>query len=469
MALKVLLLKRSLEKKKERLEELRSKKSDFDKREKELEVSIDEVNTSEEQQAVEEEVEKFDGEKSAFEKEIEDLEKEIATDEEEIKELEDKNKEGEETVAQKSTQVVEKERGRVMNMTTRKKSFGMTYEERNALVQREDVKTFLTRTRTAIKEKRDITGTELTIPEIMLEMIRDNLDRYSKLINKVNLRKLKGKGRQNILGAIPEGIWMEMVDSLNELTFGFSQVEVDGYKVGGYIPVPNSTIEDSDENLVVIIMDMIAQALGLALDKAIVYGKDNKMPQGIITRLAQSTKPSDWNKKGPEWTDLSITNILKFASASMKGEVLLSKIIELSALPKEDYSNGKMIWLMNKKTKTMIQSKLVTANAAGVFVASMSDSMPIVGGEIITLPFIPEGDIIYGYSSLYLLSERAGANLESSRENQFIEDNTVFRGTARYDGLPVFGEAFCAVNINNVAVTTSIKFAGITEPDTPVA
>jgi len=35
----------------------------------------------------------------------------------------------------------------------------------------------------------------------------------------------------------------------------------------------------------------------------------------------------------------------------------------------------------------------------------------------------------------------------------------VFKGTARYDGQPVFGEGFVIVNINNETPTTSASFA----------
>ena len=60
------------------------------------------------------------------------------------------------------------------------------------------------------------------------------------------MKPVKGKARQNVTGTIPEGVWTEMVGTLNELNFTFSQVEVDGYKVGGFIAIPNSTLEDSD-------------------------------------------------------------------------------------------------------------------------------------------------------------------------------------------------------------------------------
>ena len=43
----------------------------------------------------------------------------------------------------------------------------------------------------------------------------------------------------------------------------------------------------------------------------------------------------------------------------------------------------------------------------------------------------------------------------------FIQDNTVFRAKARYDGMPIDPESFVAININNAEVTTTMEF----EPD----
>jgi len=77
---------------------------------------------------------------------------------------------------------------------------------------------------------------------------------------------------------------------------------------------------------------------------------------------------------------------------------------------------------------------------------------------IIILPFIPDGDIVGGYGELYLLGERAGATFAVSEHAQFIEDNTIFKGTARYDGTPVIAEAFIAINIENKAVTKKLAF-----------
>ena len=41
----------------------------------------------------------------------------------------------------------------------------------------------------------------------------------------------------------------------------------------------------------------------------------------------------------------------------------------------------------------------------------------------------------------------------------FVQDKTVYKGTARYDGQPVSGEAFVALTYDNSDVTTTMAFA----------
>jgi len=260
------------------------------------------------------------------------------------------------------------------------------------------------------------------------------------------------------MGAVPEGIWTEAVGKLNELSFGLNQVEVDGYKVGGFIAIPNPTLEDSDLNLANEIMDVLGQAIGLAVDKAILYGTGVKMPLGIATRLAQTEKPSNWGANAPEWTNLSETNLIKFDPTGMTSQEFFAELLLYLGVAEPNYSAGGTFWAMNRKTRMKLLSKAVTFNAAGALVAGVNSTMPIEGGDIVELPFVPDNDIIGGYGDLYLLAERAGANLASSEHVKFTEDQTVFRGTARYDGMPVFGEGFVIVNINNTAPTTSITF-----------
>lgn len=129
------------------------------------------------------------------------------------------------------------------------------------------------------------------------------------------------------------------------------------------------------------------------------------------------------------------------------------------------YNRGNMFWAMNSKTYATLKSKLITFTATGDIVANLFGSLPIVTGDIDVLEFIPDGDIIGGYGDLYLLAMRSGMTIESSTHVQFIQDNTVFRGKQRADGMPIIPGAFVAININNQAVTTVMDFAADTAND----
>jgi HK97 family phage major capsid protein len=453
MALKVLMLRKKLNEKNKELSDLRKAAEKFVTREAELETAIAEATTPEETEAVDAEIADFEKEKAESEEAVSALETEIAGIETEIADLERSAPKNDTKTAVKT-----QERGEINHMKTRM-FFGLSPEQRDSFMAREEVKDFLTRVRElGGSQNRSVTGAELNIPEIALDLLRDNMNKYSKLISKVLLKPIKGKARQNITGTIPEGVWMEAVANLNELEIVFNQVEMDGYKVGGFIPIPNSTLDDSDINLAAEIMEALAQAIGLAIDKAILYGTGTKMPLGIATRLAQTSKPSSWGLNAPEWVDLHTSNILKINPSGMTAEAFFAALLLDLGVAAPNYAVGGTFWAMNRKTRMTILSKAITFNAAGAIVAGMNGTMPVEGGEIVELECVPDNDIVGGFGSLYLLAEREGSNLAMSEHVRFLQDQTVFKGTARYDGAPVIGAGFVIVNINNATATTASDF-----------
>lgn len=456
MAIRQLMLSKKIEQRKAALAELMKTKDSLDKRAADLETAIGEAKTDEEMAAVEEETNKLEADQKDYNEKKSKLEGEIADLEGELEQLNSNEPKNEpEPAPQPARSKTNFEGG----FKVRARFFeGMTRDVVNALISRDEVKDFLARTRELIGQKRAVTGAELTIPDVMLDLLRDNLYRYSKLITKVRLKPVAGKARQNVAGTVPEGIWMEAIGKLNELSISFNQIEVDGYKVGGFIAVPNSILEDSDLNLANEIMDALGQAIGLAVDKAILYGTGTKMPLGIATRLAQTLKPADWPTNAPAWVDLSVSNLLKIDGTLSDAKFFSALMLALgTAAP--NYATGGTFWAMNRKTRMTLISKAVTFNAAGAIVAGQNNTMPVEGGDIVELPFVPDNDIIGGFGSLYLLAERAGSQLAVSDQVRFIEDQTVFKGTARYDGAPAMGAGFVIVNIANAAPTTTMSFA----------
>lgn len=351
----------------------------------------------------------------------------------------------------------------------RRNFFGMNMQEREAFLADNDVKAFLSRVReigsAAPVNKRAVTGADLTIPTAVLELIRQNIMDYSKLVRRVRLRTVSGKARQTVMGTIPEAVWTEMCAKLNEIDFGFTQTEVDGYKVGGVIYICKATLEDSDLDLAAEIIDALGIAIGIALDKAILYGLGTKMPLGIVTRLAQESAPSDYPATARPWQDLHTSNMITIQSNST-GLEFFKEIVLAGGKASNKYARGTKFWAMNDTTYTKIKVESMNFNSAGAIVSVQDGTMPVAGGDIVVLSddIIPDNNIVAGYGELYLLAERAGSEFSRSDEYRFAEDQVAFKGTARYDGEPVIAEGFIAIGLG-AAPQTSMAFAGDTAND----
>lgn len=471
MALKALMLRKQIDDKNKALNQLREKDADFEKRESDLEKAIEEAETDDEKRTVTEAVENYEAEKKEHDEAKAGLEKEVSDLEGQLKDTEAADAEAERS-AKDNIAPEEREHKEVETMQTRdaatlksvigNKLEALGSQERSAIFMREDVKAWIGEIRAHIAEKRELTNVGLTIPEVFIGFLRENVMNYSKLYRHVNVQRISGTGREIVMGSIPEGVWTECCATLNELSLGFNDVEVNCFKVGGFFKVCNAVLEDSDLNLASILLDSIGQAIGLALDKAILYGRNNdtnyKMPQGVMSRLVQTSKPADYPATARQWVDLHSTNIVTISS-STTGIALFQAIVSATGAVKGKYARGEKVWVMNEATYTTLKVQAMSINAAGAIVSGMEGTMPIVGGIVEVLDFIPDNVIIGGYFELYLLAERAGNKFAQSEHAFFIQDQTAFKGTARYDGVPVIAEAFIAIGINSTTPTSTMTFA----------
>ena len=471
--LKALMLRKQITDAKAELDAINGK--DYAARESEIAKSIDEVTTPAEREAVEAAIEAFETEKRDDEKKAAELKDSIADLEAELADLEAKveqtapeaeKAEDGDVKAVEPTEDNDKDapaeaRTTEKEYTTMAKRFSdMTMAEKRAIVEREDVKSFLERVKTAALEKRAISGGALLIPDVMLPLMREVAADASKLYKYVNVEAVGGRARQTIAGTIPEAVWTEACGNLNELTFGFNGVEVDGYKVGGYVPVCNALLADNDVDLANVIVIGLGKAIGIALDKAILYGTGVKMPQGIVTRLAQTSEPADYPATARTWVDLHISNVKQIANSVHGADFFKAIVAAFANAKSKGYSNGVKFWAMNETTFAKVLGESVNINS-GVVQGTPLEYMPVIGGAIEVLgdTVIGDNQIVAGYGDLYLLAERAGTEIAYSEHAQFVADNTVFKGTARYDGLPVIAEAFVAIAIDGDTVDTTATFA----------
>lgn len=447
--LKALVLRKRITDLRTQLDELTAKEAEFEKREAELTQdfeSINEESTQEEKDAVSAAIDDFDSEKEEHDKQKKSLESEINEAEKELKELEEKQADQPEPEAAKEKEKADDEertawKGEEIRMFKTRGIRNMPAEERARFAQSDAVHTFAESVRSlaSISEKRAVTGGDLTIGTEILPLIESEIYESSQLIPHVHVVNVSGTARQNIVGAIPEGVWTEMCATLNELAISFTDVEVDGYKIGGYVPVCNALLKDSDINLADEVIHLIGEGIAYGIDKAIVYGTGTKMPTGFA---ATATKVSASGK-----TDLALYKALVEATGNLK------------------HARGDLFWVMNQATKASLIASSMSINSAGAIVAGTQNTMPVIGGSLIVCDFVPANELLGGYGQDYLLAEREGMSLAMSEHARFIEDETVFKGIARYDGKPVFADGFVAIGLTGdptAAIDADHPFAGTT-------
>lgn len=464
--LKTLMLRRDIERKEAALAALREKNADFESREAELEGAIGEVETEEQRDAVNAEIETFENERSQHNEAISTLEGEIAGLREALAAEEARKPE-----IQKPVAPAQNERSAApMNITTNIRSLPLTtrafdafpLEWRQATIQREDVQSFLKNLRAFKGQTRAVTGADLLVPEILLDIIAENRFRYSKLLNRVRRRNLRGTGKQPVAGTRSPAVWTGACKRLNEIPVVFNAVTLDDYKNAAIVVVCNTDLEDSDMNLAGFIVEELSESLGLSDDMAILYGKGGayEMPLGIVTRLAQSSKPDTYPVNAPAWVDLHTSNVITINGPSLTGAQFWEAINEATGNTFTKYSRGELSWAMNSKTYNYLKGKAIATSVTGEWVSLIGGSLPIVSGQIDVLEFMPNYDVVGGYFDLYLWGQRRGITIgmDDMGLTNRIQDTTVFFGKERADGLPVIPGAFVVFNIHNTSPTTTIQF-----------
>lgn len=467
-ALRVLVLNSEITALRAQLTPLEQTRDGFAAREEQLRQALSEItetSTDEERSAVSAAVDAFENDRSANAAEIARIQGEIDTRSAEIARLE-----AEQTPPPASNPTVSNsdtrnndhhERSFVpMNNTTERRWFGLTYAERDALIAKDTTRDFLQRFRALREQQNSATGAELGIPTEFMQILRDLTYQNSKLWPYVHSESIRGHSRQNIAGTGAEAVWTEMLANINEISLDFTQLEMDGYMLAGYMAISNAVLQDdADLQLLTSILNAMGEANARALDKAIVYGTGKKMPVGFVTRLAAATTPTWWGNDQGDFTDLHTSHILKLDIDTTSGAAFFGTLIEALGVADPKYSDGRVFWVMNRKTHIRLMSKALAFNAAAAITAGISNTFPIVGGDIVELEFMADNDIAGGFGSLMRMAEREGLSIASSDIPFFLRNMTVYRSIGRYDGKPARGEAFVMVNFHNTAPTTSISFA----------
>lgn len=426
MALKLLKLRKKLELRQTSWKDFLSKDEAFKTRSDELKQAIEEAATDEDLKLVEDELDQHEKDMADHETAKTDLENEIRQLETELSEIENKEPQQQRSAQQATPAPIQTRSQNTFTegATTMKYGKAQYRAAVQASLNNQEVRSFYEQLRNAVLNQRSISGLALVIPTEVIDRIQPLISKASKLYDEVEVITLNGEGRAIVDGAVPEAIWTEMTDAVQELQDKFNAVEIDGYKVGGFIPVANAILEDSMIDLAVYVEGRIARSIGKALDKAILLGEGatKKQPVGVIPTVTAKKK----------------------TSAASLG-TLLGNLETVDAGEDDSYE---IIAVMNRQTyfrHVMPQTLVNTADGRQV-VGSVTDPN-VAGLRVKLVSNMPANHVLFGAFKQYILGERKGVQVSSSTDVRFIEDQTVFKGTARYDGKPANADSFQLVEI----------------------
>ena len=332
--------------------------------------------------------------------------------------------------------------------------------ERSGLAKME-TEIFLQRVRAksgnkSLNEKRDSTAIGVSVPETISDILLDEVARQSKLLPFVHLARFKGRARQLVGCTITEAGWMEACDTSKEITLDLREIPLDAYKVSGYFAICDAVRDGSDPELFEELVKSVGGSVARAVDKAILFGTGLKMPLGICSRLAQTAAPATWKDTMPAWADLHESHIITLNVDGETGEAFFTPICDTLAAAVPGISDKGLFWAMNRKTHRHLLAKAgaYRFDNAGV------NTMPILGGSIVDFDdnLIPDNQIIGGYGENFIMGERTEMGLEQSEHYYFMQDQTVYKGSGYYDGMPAAGNAFVALRFDGTAPTTDATF-----------
>lgn len=438
MALKTLILNKRIRDKKAALEVLRHAAVDLLTREKDLEADIEAANTDEERAAVDAAVEQYDADSDSNRNEIAVLEAEIADLERQLAEAESSQVEGA-TAQTTETNMPAREAGHY-NENRRYNAMSRRELTRESLTHPE-VREFYQNIVTAVQSRNSVVGsltnTSYLIPEIVMARIADRMGDYATVSREVETVDVGGTSRVILDGADPEAIWIEMSDAIQQVTSSFSQVELDGFKLAGYMAIPNDIIDDALINLAEYVEKKLAKALAKSKDKAILNGTGPayKQPVGIIPSLADANKPA------------AITFDL--------GEIL-SKI---GLVDDGEETYGEIIAVMKRSTfYSRFVKNLITVDSAGRYIVPNLQN-PNIGVRVVMSQYMAADTVLFGDFKRYMMAQRSGVKLDVSTDVKFVEDQTVFKGLQRMDGKPV--------HMDEYGKTTDWVLVTLTDPVKP--
>lgn len=237
-----------------------------------------------------------------------------------------------------------------------------------------------------------------------------------------------GDHKINIAATKPAAAWIEEGGALSFGDATFDQILLDAHKLHVAIKVTEELLYDNAFGLESYIIDMFGKALANAEEDAFLNGSGVGQPLGLFAETGGGTAAA------------SVTNLTS------------DSVMDLVYALKRPYRKSAK-FIMNDQTIAAIR-KLKDNNGAYMWQPSLTSGEPdkLLGYDVYTSPFCPEGKIAFGDYSYYNIGDRGTRSFKQL--NELFAGNGMIGYVAkeRVDGKLILPEA-----VQILTVTGAVK------------
>jgi len=288
--------------------------------------------------------------------------------------------------------------------------------------------------------KQAITLIDDVMPKTVIDEIFTNLTENHPLLDAITFQNT-GAIVQWIMST-SSGVagWGELSDTIvDELSGAFSVIELDKKKLTAFIPVSNAMLDLGPAWLDRYVRTLLAEAIAVGLETAIVDGDGKNKPLGMTRQL----------------------------SGAVDGVYPRKNATAITALDPETYGNilNTLSQAPNNKRRA-INSVLLIVNPADYFTKVFPATTPRTtdGGfkndvfpfptTVIQSTAVPAGYAVMGLGDRYFMGlgtgTGKGGRIEYSDEYKFLEDQRVYRVKFYGNGRPMDENAFVYLDITGL-------------------
>ena len=281
------------------------------------------------------------------------------------------------------------------------------------------------------------TGIELTLPVTVENRVFDNLEQEHPLLAAVDFVDSKGVTKwvlpKDLNYASKWGALNSNIDT--EIAYSFKVIEFNNYKLSAFVTVPNDMLDLGVTFLDMFVVRYLRETIARALEKAIVVGKGQNEPLGMICEInddpSKQARPAT-HKSATAITDLSVATIGAIAGELTNGGTRSVGVIDMVCNP-ADY------W-------TIVYPALYHTDTNGNVAKA---NLPL---NVYPSMAVDKGKAVFGLLKNYFATVGFGKNgsIKYSDDIKFLEDVRVYKAKCIAYGTPVDNTSFVYKDISGV-------------------